>query len=119
MMSWSRHGRQPPAPGISPGDAVAVSQQAECWWLVTQPALDGYKKGCASPGWQTGSWVSEGREAEAAHSDGRWLLLLSSFSCVLQLDGQTGTLPDNGKLLCSTSSATQPENCQCSTGQIR
>lgn len=64
-MSWSCHGRQPPAPVTGPGDVVAVSRQVECWWLVTRPALDGYKNSYTSPGWQTSSWVNEGREERA------------------------------------------------------
>lgn len=44
------------------------------------------------------------------HSNGKWLLLLCYFSCLIQLGAWTGMKPDHVTLLSSTSSDTLLEN---------
>lgn len=102
---------------------MAVSQQAEGWWCpgwlqkgLCQPDMAVDKAG-------EQELRGEGREGRAGRQglpmavEGGWLLL-HCFSCVLQMDAQTGMPTDHGSLLSSPSSATQPESCQHSTGQI-
>ena len=66
VMAWPCHSRH------HPGDAAAVSQQAEHWWwschgwVGDTASSSGYRKGCASSGWQTSWWagpVGKGRVA--------------------------------------------------------
>lgn len=77
--------------------------------LVTQPALDGY----------TENWVSEGQEVRAGRQGLPMVMEGGCSSFVASPLYFSWTLPGHGMLLCSTSSATQLENCQRPTGQIK
>lgn len=109
--------------GTSPSAAVAMSQGAESWWC-----LGWARKTCPSPvqPWRTlvkKAWKEKagrsGEDIKAKSACGnRGRLLLPFFSCVLQMDTQTGMWPGHSMVMSSPSCATQPESRQCSTKQM-
>lgn len=71
VMSRSCHSGWTLASGFSPGEVLALSQQAEWWWwqchrgLVTWLVLYRYKKCRSIPGSQTSIWVRKGMAGRA------------------------------------------------------